>query len=118
MPRGTPGLRTVRSDWGNDSIYRRRKKTVPRPLTEEERAESRKRSEEAMRMVGRLGGVAEEDLDLFVNNPDAYRTLCQQRKSQQRVLAKLIDGEARQSVEGNTDLNHDNLEVPADASRD
>lgn len=56
-------------------------------------------------------GVAEEDMDLFMNEPDAYRAKMDQHHSQNRALEKLVDREARIAVEGDTDSNHDNIEA-------
>lgn len=61
---------------------------------------------EVMRGIGLGWGVAPEDIDLWIDDQEAYRVMIAQR----RALEKIHDQRARTSVEGNTDINHDNLE--------
>lgn len=59
-----------------------------------------------MREIGLGWGVAPEDIELWLDDQDGYRAMMAQR----RALQKIHDQRARASVEGNTDINHDNLE--------
>lgn len=85
----TAGLRTHKQGWKDRSLYRpRHTPSAVINFSEEEREAQNAALIEAM--TARL-------------NP----------ANGQQALNKLVDREARISVEGDTDLNHDNLEDPA-----
>jgi hypothetical protein len=62
------------------------------------------------RDLGISWGVAPEDIEFWLSDPQGYRAMIVQRQAQERALEKIQDMGARTSVEGNTDINHDNLE--------
>lgn len=67
-----------------------------------------------MRETALSWGVRPEDVELFATDQVAYGELMERRKAEksggQKSLDKNNDREARKAVEGDTDLNHDNLE--------
>lgn len=88
-------------------LYRRRNPFASVP-TNEQVEQRRQASVSAMDGILReqavsKWGVAPEDVDKFMSDPDGYR-------NQQRVAERRKDREARIAVEGDTDANHDNLE--------
>lgn len=89
---------------------KRRKQEAERESIRQSKANGDAIMDKLMRQMGASCGVAEEDMDLFVKDPNAYGELIQQRKAQARAIEKLADREARIAVEGDTDTNHDNLE--------
>ena len=89
---GTPGLRKITPGWKDDSIYPRKKRRPAFvPLTEEQK---QAQLEAAERSTARF--LADMNARFAQNG--------------QRSLEKLVDRTARDAVEGDTDLNHDNLE--------
>lgn len=101
------GLAKGRSDHMHP-LYRRRNPFSSVP-TNEQVEQRRQASVSAMDGILReqavsKWGVAPEDADKFISDPDGYRT-------QQRVAEKLKDRGARIAVEGDTDANHDNIEA-------
>lgn len=89
------------------SAKRRRAEELAHNHKTPEQLQAQKAGERrAMREVGLGWGVAPEDIDLWIDDPAAYRAMIAQR----RALEKIHDQRARTSVEGDTDINHDNLE--------
>lgn len=80
--------------------YRRRPKPSVPVRTPEEKATDRARADDFLRSMAPVWGVAPEHVDMWIDNPEAYR-----------ALNKIVDREARVAVEGDTDLNHDNVEA-------
>lgn len=91
MP-GIRGLRTVSGNSVINPLYGRRRRRVPFvPLTEEQKQAQLE--------------AAERSTARFLEAMNARFA-----QNGQRALEKLVDREARVAVEGDTDLNHDNLE--------
>lgn len=90
--------------------YNTREPVLSPEAKAERDAASKKLRDNFLREVGPKWGVKPEDMDLFINDSQAYRQLLDRREAQSRGLTKIVDAEARVAVEGDTDLNHDNLE--------
>ena len=73
-------------------------------------AEAKAKNDQFLRDHAVGWGVAPEDVDLFVSDPEAYRAEMERRAAAARSDAKVQDFYARVAVEGDTDLNHDNVE--------
>lgn len=91
---GTPGLRTRSGNRPGNTIYGSRKKRSAPPLTAEQQANFDASMNAAVEALE--SGNAEE---FFASI-----------RSGERALAREKDRAARVAVEGDTDLNHDNLE--------
>jgi len=74
-------------------------------------AEAKAKNDQFLRDHAIAWGVAPEDVDLFVSSPDVYRDEIARRATAARSAAKIADHYARVAVEGDTDLNHDNVEA-------
>ena len=74
-------------------------------------AEAQVKHEKFLRDHAAGWGVAPDDVDLFVSDPEAYRAEMERRRTAARSEAKIADHYARVAVEGDTDLNHDNVEA-------
>lgn len=109
----TGGMKRFRGPHYSHPLFHRPKKPLPPAKTPEEIAAERARHESGMKEIFRdiapKWGVPPEDFEEWYADEAAY--------SQRKAMEKLADQEARKAVEGETDLNHDNMEGPADASR-
>jgi hypothetical protein len=90
-----------------DPNYRAPVKRAPVARTPEQIKAEQAERDDFMRSMAASWGVAPEDVDLWINDPVAYR----HKIDQQRALTKIEDRKARTAVEGDTDLNHDNVEA-------
>lgn len=104
------GFKTISHSW-KDPFYRKPPKPMAIARTPEQIAEAEDKRKDMMRGFGRQLGVPEADLEVFAAGNGAYRDLLDEREAQARALTKIADREARVAVEGDTDLNHDNVEA-------
>ena len=97
MSRLPSGLRKLGGRWMDPNYRKPMKRAAPKPMTTEEVEAYRNRTDiEMAAFIERQSA----DFDAYV-----------ERVRQSQALARIVDSEARVSVEGDTDLNHDNVEA-------
>lgn len=99
MSRLPKGLRKVAGGW-NDPFRRVRQLRTVAPAAPARTQEEIDAAFEAKRI----------ETDEFIKRQTADFNAYVETVRQSRGLAKLVDAEARVAVEGDTDLNHDNVE--------
>lgn len=113
----TPGLRTVQQGWKNNSIHRRSSTSekAARRDAQIRAFDALPPEEQAKRMQAQRDYQADMDIwrkefdDPAIGPEEASKRL-KHRRDQRRILEGFVDQDARVAVEGDTDLNHDNLE--------
>lgn len=98
---GTRGLRTYRGDSHLTNVLFKKPKVGRRP--EIDPAERQARSDATLALAEEMFNRPRQPGRVGFTGPA-------QQSPQDRAIEKLKDSEARQAAEGNTDLNHDNLE--------
>lgn len=100
MP-GTPGLRTRSGNRPGNTLYGSKRRVTVAPMTDEQRAKSDAFQDEV------CAALTAGDAEAFFAS---VRKRNEELDEGDRALAREKDRSARKAVEGDTDLNHDNLE--------